>query len=492
MSTSTNDPYDMLSELDKTIQASTQAVRGRSKVGHDALLFLNTRYESFPVSIQHDPLISSNAKSVYNNLWIWAKTKQSSALSTSLFPEYEWIMRAAGISRGTLASCMTQLRLQRYITLYQKVRNENNQFIGNDYILNDEPIPISDTLSLDKDFIPYVESNLKRQHRHQRVQMLAISAMKSIEQHVRNADDPFSPQTQIERIETRQQANQIIQQRLFPDEVNPDLPKPKHYYGIPIEEYEALLSRVHKVNAEESDQVHKVNAAQTPVHKVNADMNAANLSQVHKVNAAQSLTDQVVHKVNADMNVEVNHCSSSYLNNTTTTDRAEFVLNDKTHQQSTPLIFPEFEFPNEKSSCELCVRTLPTEHQQTMLDELAGRMADKTKEKVRNPVTYLKKLIQIYTNGNMTFTSYSAQQAALRDPAIANHRKPDKNQQLSIRDLQSEIQHLDRLIQFENKSGQEAGLLIDQRKEKQQQLNTLTQQQQIAGNRQQSRPMRTN
>ena len=481
MSKLTSDPYDKLAELEKTIQASTKAVRGKSKIGHDALLFLNTRYESFPVSIQHDPLISSNAKSVYNNLWIWAKTKQSNALATSLFPDYKWIMRAASISRGTLAACMTQLRLQRYITLYQKVRNENNQFVGNDYILNDEPVPISDTLSLDKDYIPYVKSHLKRLHRHQHVQMLAISAMKSIEQHVRNSDDPFSLQTQIERIETRQQANQIIQQRLFPEEVNPDLPQPKHYYGIPIEEYEALVSRVHKVNLEGAGLVHKVNEDQNQVHKVNADMNMAQKNQAQKVNSAQSLTDQAVHKVNADMNVEVNCSSSSYLYNTTTTDKAEFTFNDNDYQHSEVLIFPEFEFPNEKISCELCVLTLPREHQQPMLDELAGRMADKTKDKVRNPVTYLKRLIQIHQNGDMTFTSYSAQQAAFRDPRVSTHKQPDKNQQLSIRELKSEIQHLDRLIQFGISQGQEQHLLIDQRDDKQKQLDELTLQQQKAG-----------
>ena len=476
MSNSTSNPNDMtgdvFDELDKKIQASTRSVRGQTKAGYDALLFLNTRYESFPVSIQHDPLISSNAKSVFNNLWIWAKAKQSNALSTSLFPEYEWIMRAASISRGTLASCMTQLRLQRYITLYQKVRNENNQFVGNDYILNDEPAPLPDTLSLDKDYIQYVKSNLEGQHRHQRVQALAKSAMLSIQKLIKESDDPFRPQSQIERVETRQQANQIIQQRLFPDEVNADLPKPEHYYGIPIEEYEALVSRVHKVNAEETDQVHKVNAAQ--VHKVNSGMNVEEKNRVHKVNAAQSLTDKAVHKVNAEMNVDMNCCSSSSFNNTTTTQETEFTFRPEINQRSEPLIFPEFEFPNEKGTCELCVLTLPREIQQTMLDELSGRMADKTLEKVKNPVTYLKKLIDLYESGNFTFTSYSAQQAALRDPNVKKHRKPDMSKQLSIRDLQSEIQHLDRLIQFECDQRQDPGLLIDQRDAKQQQLNEIT------------------
>jgi len=477
VSNSTSHPNDMMQELDNKIQASTRAVRGNNKAGYDALLFLNTRYESFPVSIQQDSIISSNAKSVYNNLWIWAKTKQSGSLSTSLFPDYEWIMRAAGISRGTLASCMTQLRLQRYITLHQKVRNENNQFVGNDYILNDEPISLADTLTLDKDFIPYVINQQKGHHRHQRVQGIANTAMKAIKNHIKTADDPFRPQTHIEKIETRQQANQITQQRLFPEDVNPDLPEPKHYYGIPIDEYNAMISQVHKMNAEESTLVHKVNAAQSQVHKVNSGMNPEKKSQVHKVNSAQSLSEQAVHKVNADMNEEVNCCSSSSFNNTTTTSDTKFTLNNNQPPQEA-LIFPKFEFPNETEIARLCIATLPKEHQQTMLDELAGRMADKNMEKVKNVVGYLKSLINLYKEGRFTFTSYSAQQAAFRDPQMKQHKKPDKNLKLSIRNLHSEIQHLDKLIQFQSDQGQEPpNSLISQRDDKQNELNKLTQQQ---------------
>jgi hypothetical protein len=474
------DMPDMLGELDKKIQASTRAIRGKTKAGYDALLFLNTRYESFPVSIQQDSIISSNAKSVYNNLWIWAKTKQSGSLSTSLFPDYEWIMRAAGISRGTLASCMTQLRLQRYITLHQKVRNENNQFVGNDYILNDEPISLADTLTLDKDFIPYVISQQKGHHRHQRVQGLADIAMRSIQHHIKTADDPLRPQTQIEKVETRQQANQIIQERLFPEDVNPDLPKPEHYYGIPIDEYNAMIGQVHKMNAEENIQVHKVNAGKSRVHKVNTDMNVEGKSQVHKVNAAKTQSEQAVHKVNADMNVEVNCSSSSSLYNTTTTKEPEFTLSTD-NQPTTPLIYPEFEKPGEIQICQLHIATLPAQDQQRMLDELAGRMADKTKKEIRNPVGFLCSLIKLYNEGKVVFTSYSAQQAALRDPTVKQHKKPDKNLKLSIRDLQSEIQHLNRMIGFQKEQGQVPCLLIDQRDSKQNELNELTKQKRLTG-----------
>ena len=479
-------PTDRLADLKKHISSSTRAVRGETKAGYDTLLFLNTRYESFPVGIQHEALLSPTAKTVYNNLWIWAKTKQSSALSTSLFPEYEWIMRAAGVSRGSVASSLAQLRLMRFITLHQKVRNENHQFVGNDYILNDEPMSISDNMEIDVDYVQFV-SDCATKHRHKRVQHLACMALNALDNHINNLDDPHRPLSHIEKVEARQQAALVIQQRLFPDEVPPDCPQPTEYYGIPIEDYEAAMSQVHKMNAAvDNPQVHNVNAGKlSQVHNVNA---ASEITQVHKVNAAQTASELRVHKVNADMNAEVNSSSSSTLNNnTTTTELPEFT--EPSHsQQSKPvlgdnLIFPEFEYPADKNLCALTIAKLPLQYQQPMLDELAGRMEDTTLQPIRNTVGYLQKMVNKWFDGNFTFTSYSSQRAAERDPNRPKKKKPARDIQIDIRNLQSEIAHLGRLIEFQQSQGNEdnANDFITERDEKQQILDSLKAEYQDAG-----------
>lgn len=448
-----NNQHHSLYELDNRIKASTKQIRGDSKAGHDALLFLNTRYESFPVAIQQETLISSNAKSVYNNLWIWAKTKQASSIPASLFPGYDWINRATGLERATIASSLTQLRLQRYLTLHQKVRKENGRFVGNDYILNDEPMSMSDTLSLDNEYVTFVQQSLK--HRHQRVEHLAQMAFISINHHIQRSDDPFRPASQMEKVEARQQANQIIQQRLFPEESRPGLPEPEHYYGIPIEDYRAMVDRVHKVNSEENSEI-------AQVHKVNAVMNTANSdtdNRVHKVNAAETSSDQPVHKVNAAVNLEVNGCSSSFLYNTTTTE-TEFTLEPE------ELVYPEFDSPNELAICQLHIAKLNPQFRQPILDELAGRMTNKHLAKLENPIGYLKGwLIKQLEEGHIPLTSRSSQQAATRDPQRPAV-KPDRNSRQLLRDLQSEIQHLNRMIDFESRQGQTSPSLIQQRDEK--------------------------
>ena len=469
--------HDRLAGLKQQISSSTRAVRGETKAGYDTLLFLNTRYESFPVGVQHEPLLSPSAKTVYNNLWIWAKTKQSSALSTSLFPEYEWIMRAAGISRGSVASSIAQLRLMRYITLHQKVRNENHQFVGNDYILNDEPMTISDSMEIDTDYVQFV-SNCATKHRHKRVQSLAQAALNALNAYIDKRDDPYRTQSHIEKVEARQQAAMIIQQRLFPDEELPqDSPKPTEYFGIPIADYEAAMSRVHKMNAEdETTQVHNVNAGNSSqVHNMNA---APKSTRVHKVNAAQTASEHRVHNMNPDMNAEVNSSSSRTIyNKPTTTEPTEFTEPKKSPQTgglSETLVFPPFKYPSDKNLCSLTLAKLPQEYQQPMLDELAGRLEDTTLEPVRNTVGYLQKMVNRFLNDDFTFTSYSSIQAAKRSPQQAT-KKPARDIELDIRNLQSEIAHLNRLIEFNQSQGNQGSAdgFIEERNEKQQELDHL-------------------
>ncbi len=428
------------------IRASTTEVRGHKNRGHDALLFLNTQYETFPVFLQQESLISSNAKIVFNNLWIWAKTKQVGTTPTSLFPDYEYISRATSLGRGTIASCLTQLRLQRYLTLVQRVRSNQGYHVGNDYILNDEPMELSDTLSIDKDYIDFVNTNLY--HRHQSVSQLAGLIQSSIESHIIAQENPFRPSTHMEKIETRQQAAQIIHQRIFPDDPNADIDSATHYYGIPIDEYKSAIHQVHKVNAVENveiDRVHKVNAVEDPDED----------NDIHQV-----------HKVNAVMNSVVN-CRSSSSNINTTTD-TEFT------DEHPELVYPEFETPNELAICKLHIARLERKHQQLILDELSARMINPKKEKLDNPIGYLTCwLIKTLNEGGIPYTSEGAKLAANRDNPTTNKTSTgDQNQQELERNLHADITTLNRLINFEETLGKKPTELIQQRDEK---INQLAQ-----------------
>ncbi len=457
-------------ELIERIHSSTSTIRGDNKSqGLDTLLFLNTQYESFPVFLQQESLISSNAKVIFNNLWIWAKTKQTGSTQASLFPGYEYINRATGLSKGTIASCITQLRLQRYITLAQKVRSEKGYSIGNDYILNDEPMGLADTLLIDQEYIDYANDNIN--HRHQNVSELAKAVVSTIEQHVQLTLNPFESASHLEKIETRQQAAEIIQQRLYPEQFNENESTATHYFGMPIDIYKDATDRVHKVNLAENEGI-------TKVHEVNSGMNfVANneISPVHKVNSGieppESATDVLVHEVNPVVNSVVNPRSSCFYINTTTTE-SKFT---ETEQE---LIYPEFKTANELAICKLHIAKLNQEHQQPILDELSARMSSTKKEPLTNPIGYLSSwLIKNLSEGGIPFTSEGAQLAANRDSPEQGADTNCLALRAKARELSLEAAHLKRMIKFQRSQGSEPMELVKQCEDIEKKFKTLSTQQ---------------
>jgi hypothetical protein len=455
-------------DLIRRLRNAAGAVRGVHHHGQDALMFLNTRYESFPVSLQQDAMISSNAKVIYNHLLIWAKDQRAHT-DASLFPDYDWLIRSTNLGRGTIASGLAQLRLQRYLTLHQRLRSEGGRFVGNDWILNDEPMAASDTLILDPDFIEFI--NECKNHRHHRIQGLAMIASKMMERHIATADDPFRPVTQMEKIEMRQQAAMIQHQRLFPDRaISGQQPAPEHYYGIPIDLFNEFVDRFRdkekvnavvnsEVNAEANSvmnseggiQVHKMNSVETgQVHKVNS-VNALENSQVHKVNSVETGQNAQVHKVNS----AVNSSSSSYIYKSTTTETPEFTFSDDIHKN---LIYPEFSTSNELELCKMHIAKLPPEHRQPILDELSARMKSKDKKPLGNPIAYLKGwLIKHLNEGEIPFTSAGARIAADREKGSV----PSVNHE-DLLSLTAEIKHLERMIQIMTQQGGDVLVLVEQ------------------------------
>ena len=261
-------------------------------------------------------------------------------------------------------------------------------------------------------------------------------------------------------MEARQQANLAIQNRLYPDEVDPESPAPTEFFGIPIDHYNKAAHQVNKVNMDESsenDQVNNVNSVED--HHDN--------HQVNKVNSDKFDDFKAFSKVNSVVNAAVNRCSSSNINNTTTTD-TELTGTDK------KLFLPKFDTPNEAGICEMIVRKLPEGHQQTILDELAGRMANPHQEKVSNPIGYLKWLINDLHKGNVPHTSQGLQVAARRNTSDLGRPTTKQTLQQDRQAMFGDIMHLESMIKHMKKYGQETDELEHQMKQLQKQLDAST------------------
>lgn len=95
------------------------------------------------------------------------------------FPSYADLMRSVRVSRATIARALAVLRLTRWLPLCASLRHADGRFAGHVYALNDEPLPLPETLKLDAGFIPFVEQ--ARCHRSLHVQRLATGTLEALE-----------------------------------------------------------------------------------------------------------------------------------------------------------------------------------------------------------------------------------------------------------------------------------------------------------------------
>lgn len=134
-----------------------------TKVQEHGLLFFGNQHETVPTRLLFDPYLTSRAKLAWQLIKYKAREFQS-----SMFPSYEVLAKLlsdkpydeALLSRKLVSQTLLLLRLTRWLTLCETVRNEQGQVVGNFYILHDEPMPIIDTIQLNHDYIALLEKSI--------------------------------------------------------------------------------------------------------------------------------------------------------------------------------------------------------------------------------------------------------------------------------------------------------------------------------------------
>ncbi len=137
-----------------------------TKLQEHGLLFFGNQHETVPTRLLFDPYLTSRAKLAWQLIKYKAREFQS-----GMFPSYEMLAKLlsdkpydeAELSRKLVSQTLLLLRLTRWLTLCETVRNEQGQVLGNFYILHDEPMPIIDTIQLNHDYIALLEKSI--QHR---------------------------------------------------------------------------------------------------------------------------------------------------------------------------------------------------------------------------------------------------------------------------------------------------------------------------------------
>ncbi|QPB42882.1 STY4528 family pathogenicity island replication protein [Rodentibacter haemolyticus] len=130
------------------------------------LLFVGNRHETVPVRLLMDKYLTSRAKTAWQLIKL-----HSMQFKGAMFPSYEtlalWLSdrsyQQKPVSRKIVSQTIMLLRLTRWLTLCETVRNHHGQILGNVYVMNDEPFSIADSLVINDDYLRFVEKMTKHQ-----------------------------------------------------------------------------------------------------------------------------------------------------------------------------------------------------------------------------------------------------------------------------------------------------------------------------------------
>ncbi len=148
------------------MEATVTRVHGEP-VAHDAMLFVGNRHEAIPDVVIQDPTLEPVDKLV----WMVVK-RHARGAGSSNFPSYAEICQKANIaSKTTVVRCVAILRIARWLTLCARLREPCGRFRRNIYALHDDPLPLTDTLHLDPQYLQFLEASLT--HPHARVRAVA-------------------------------------------------------------------------------------------------------------------------------------------------------------------------------------------------------------------------------------------------------------------------------------------------------------------------------
>lgn len=293
--------------------------RGRRSGGNaaDALLFLGNRHHAFPVVVVHDPILEPVDKLV----WMVICQAAQATGTRAVLPSYADIARLAKVSStSTFSRAIAILRATRWLSLCARNREANGRFGGNVYALHDEPLPLADALHLDPGYMAFLEEAAG--HHHARVRRVVQAVSTSLDQDIRSGKDVLAPVNPMER---RLEALHAIQRG-----------GDRRYFSFNAEVIAGLANSGLRRDENNQDQNSKA---------VNRDPQKSK---------------------------SVLRSSSEYTNTTTTTPTDSKDSARETVSLESLIVPPRLK-DNQRALAARYLGTIPVEHRQPVLDELAGR-----------------------------------------------------------------------------------------------------------------------
>lgn len=159
-----------------------------------AVLFTGNWHDSVPRRLILDASMTPTERLI----WMVIRSTIGDASRPGSVPRRAELASLAGCSNTTITTSREVLRINRWTTHCRTVRNRG-RFVGDIYLLHDEPLSLASTLELDPGYIDFLERLVNGASKTTRVRQLAANILREID--AMNA--PVVPPTETEVIANR-------------------------------------------------------------------------------------------------------------------------------------------------------------------------------------------------------------------------------------------------------------------------------------------------
>ena len=363
-----------------------------------SLIYLGNWQDPYPRLLVTDPVLEPVDKIV----WQIIRLHINAPGAVTAFPNYETIRTFANIrSNHTISRALAILRATRWLSLCARVRDSRGRFLGNIYVLHDEPITLGDAMYLDTEYMTFLQTGIE--HNHHRVKKIISNVVSTIEDMIGDGIDVTG-----ERIQTWSYERRLGAIRQEQTEPVLQLSERAEFYAISDSRISTLTQEdqdtkdstkiLHTDNATDIQvqNLHTENSEPlAPVQKTHMDQQSENI-QVQNLHMAVESENNQVQK----MHTEVLRSSSNNINTTTTSGITPHAREDA------PLHFPPCISANERELAMMYLNAVDENQQQNVLDEWNGRLsaANRRSTPIENPIGYLASLCKRVKTGEFQIT----------------------------------------------------------------------------------------
>lgn len=363
-----------------------------------SLIYLGNWQDPYPRLLVTDPVLEPVDKLT----WQIIRLHISAPGAVTAFPNYQVIRTYANIkSNHTVARALAILRATRWLSLCARVRDQRGRYLGNIYVLHDEPITLGDAMYLDTEYMTFL--NTSTEHNHKRVRKIVENVVATIEEMIDGGIDVIGDRIQTWSYERR--IGVVAQEQHEPAL---QLTERTEFYAISDTRINALTQET-QANQSPEQILHTDNDTDSHVQILHT-VTEGESAQVQNMHMDQSPENSHVQKMHTDKKTEIDPVQKLHTGTTCCSSSNKITTTTKTGS-NTPhareaLHFPPVISANERKLAMMYLNPIDEAQQQDVLDEWHGRLsaANRRSTPIENPIGYLASLCRRVKTGEFQIT----------------------------------------------------------------------------------------